>query len=337
MRLSRAVTLAVSLAVTLVRPVDAQSPTLKAGALEVSVGGRVQTQFSTSSVDSVPVQDWTLRRVRLETAVRYGETVGGKLQVELAGSRVALKDAYMRLSLGPAVNVLAGQAHRPFGLVTHTSSALMAPIERGVRIRGLERAREQYTLLSDLGYSERDVGVHLNGRLPLPLAPFYAAAFTNGPTHLVHGGERSYQLTARAGFHPLKNLAVAGSWGRRDFVRAATDSAPALSRGGHAWAVDAEVGGYGPGVHLVGELAFGDEDPLEERHFMGAQGWVSYRARALEPLLRVSHGDSEDGGTLVTPGVNVYLGGMNRVMLNLDVWRGAESAQSLKAQFQMAF
>ncbi|HEX8831958.1 MAG TPA: hypothetical protein VF705_12370, partial [Longimicrobium sp.] len=221
------------------------------------------------------------------------------------------------------------------GLMTQTSSALMAPIERGVRIRGLERAREHYALVSDLGYSERDVGVQLNGRLPLPLAPFYAAAFTNGPTHLVHGGERSYQLTARAGFRPLKSLAVAGSWGRRDFVR--EDSAGTHSRGGHAWAVDAEVGGYRPGVHLVGELAFGDEDPLEEQHFLGAQGWLSYRARALEPLLRVSYGDADGGGTLVTPGVNVYFGGMNRVMLNLDVWNGAQDAQSLKAQFQMAF
>lgn len=297
----------------------------------------MQTQFSTSSVDSVPVQDWTLRRVRLESAVRYGERVGGKLQVEFAGNRVTLKDAYMRLSFGPALNVLAGQAHRPFGLVTPSSSALMAPIERGVRIRGMEKAREQYTLVSDLGYSERDVGVQLNGRLPLPLTPFYAAAFTNGPTHLVHGGERSYQLTARAGFRPLKSVALAGSWGRRDFVR--EDSAGAHSRGGHAWAVDAEVGGYRPGVHLVGEVAFGDEDPLEERHFLGAQGWVSYRTAGLEPLLRVSYGDTERGGTLVTPGVNVYLGGMNRVMLNLDVWRGAHgpNAESLKAQFQMAF
>jgi hypothetical protein len=334
MRLSRTVTLAVLLAVT---PAGAQSPTLKTGPLELSLGGRVQTQFSTSSVDTVPVQDWMLRRVRLETAVRFGETAGGKLQVEFAGNRVVLKDAYMRLSLDPALNVLAGQAHRPFGLMTQTSSALMAPIERGVRVRGLERAREHYELVSGLGYSERDVGVQLNGRLPLPLAPFYAAAFTNGPMHLVHGGERSYQLTARAGFRPLKGLAVAGSWGRRDFVRAATDSAPALSRAGHAWAVDAEVGGYRPGLHLIGELAFGDEDPLEEHHFLGAQGWLSYRARTLEPLLRVSYGDTRGGGTLVTPGVNVYFGGMNRVMLNLDVWNGAQTAQSLKAQFQMAF
>lgn len=317
--------------------------------MELSIGGRVQTQFSTSSVDSVPVQDWALRRARLETAVRFGETVGGKLQVEFAGNRVAIKDAYMRLSFGPALNVLAGQAHRPFGLVTHTSSAMMAPIERGVRIRGLARARDEYVLVSELGYSDRDVGVQLNGRLPLPLAPFYAAAYTNGPAHLASGGERSYQLSARAGFRPLKSVAVAGSWGRRDFVDAAR------SRGGHAWAVDAEVGGYRPGMHLVGEVAFGDENPLEERRFLGAQGWVAYRTRplggpvdALEPLLRVSYGDPDTGrrsagegaGTLVTPGINLYLGGLNRVMLDLDLWRGAHgapSAQSLKAQFQVAF
>jgi hypothetical protein len=265
---------------------------------------------------------------------------------------VALKDAFVRLNLHPALSVLAGNAHRPFGGIAQTNSAQMAPIERGVRIRGL-RARDEYALATDLGYAERDLGLQLTGRPGRGF--FYTAAFTNGPVHSIEGGERSYQLTARAGFQPIRGITLAGSWGRRDFVQPLTDSTPARSRGGHAWAIDVQSGAHRGGPYAIAEVAFGDGDPFAGRRFLGAQGWISYRTRALssriagvEPLLRISHGDpdrdrdaaNEGAGTLFTPGFNVYLGGLNRVMFNYDLWRGAHGApngQSFKAQFQMAF
>jgi hypothetical protein len=45
------------------------------------------------------------------------------------------------------------------------------------------------------------------------------------------------------------------------------------------------------------------------------------------------------GGTLVTPGVNLWLGALNRFSVNYDIWNSqtGESAQSFKAQFQLAF
>lgn len=352
-----AVTCLAALTVTSAIPARAQqqpAPTFTVNGMEVTLGARLQTQFNTSSVDSVPATDWFLRRARVELSTRYGPVIAGKLQVDFAGNRAALKDAFVRLNLHPALNVLAGNAHRPFGGIAQTNSAQMAPIERGVRIRGL-RARDEYALVTGLGYAERDVGVQLTGRPGLPLGVFYAAAFTNGPVHTVEGGERSYQLTARAGFQPVKGVTLAGSWGRRDFVQPRADSAPARSRGGHAWAIDAEVGGYRPGAHAVAEVAFGDGDPFTGRRFLGAQGWISYRTKPLgsriasvEPLLRISHGDPDTrrdapeggAGTLVTPGFNVYLGGLNRLMFNYDLWHGADrapSGQSFKAQFQMAF
>jgi hypothetical protein len=361
MRLARrgtaAVTYAAALAVTLALPAHAQqqpAPTFTVNGMEVTLGARLQTQFNTSSVDSVPATDWFLRRARVELSTRYGPVVAGKLQVDFAGNRVTLKDAFVRLNLHPALSVLAGNAQRPFGAVAQTNSGQMAPIERGARIRGL-RARDEYALVTDLGYAERDVGVQLTGRPRLPLGVFYAAAFTNGPVHTVDGGERSYQLSARAGFQPVKGVTLAGSWGRRDFVQPLTDSTAARSRGGHAWAIDAEAGGYRPGLHAIAEVAFGHADPFAGRRFLGAQGWISYRTKPLssrifsiEPLLRISHGDpdrdrdapGEGAGTLVTPGINIYLGALNRVMFNYDLWRGAHgapNAQSFKAQFQMGF
>jgi hypothetical protein len=321
--------------------------------VEVTLGARLQAQLSTSSVDTVPTTDWFIRRARLELSTRYGKLFAGKFQVDFAGD-VAIKDAFVRLNLHPALSVLGGNAHRPFGVIAQTSSLRMAPIERGARVRGL-RARDEYALVSSLGYAERDLGVQLSGRPALPLGVFYAAALTRGPAHDIDGGEGSYQLSARAGFQPLKGVTLAGSWGRREFVQPPTDSTPARSRGGHAWAIDAEAGGYRPGAHAVAELAFGDADAFTGRRFLGAQGWVSYRTKplgsriaAVEPLLRISHGDPDTGrdapgegaGTLVTPGINVYLGGLHRVMFNYDLWRGAHGApneQSFKAQLQIAF
>ena len=92
--------------------------------------------------------------------------------------------------------------------------------------------------------------------------------------------------------------------------------------------------------------------------FRGAQGWVGYRTgrvssgiSAVEPLLRVSYGDPDvdgdggivdaAGGTLVTPGVNLWLGGLNRIAINWELWNpdvdGEETVHSAKVLFQMAF
>ncbi|HLL82936.1 MAG TPA: hypothetical protein VK420_09805, partial [Longimicrobium sp.] len=334
---------AAALAVTFAVPAHAQQqqprPTFTVRGLEVTLGGRVQAQLSTSTVDSVPATDWLIRRARLELSTRYGPVFAGKFQVDFAGD-VAIKDAFVRLNLHPALSVLAGNAHRPFGAIAQTSSLRMAPVERGVRVRGL-RARDEYAVVTGLGYAERNLGVQLSGRPRLPLGVFYAAAVTRGPAHEIDGGEGSYQLSARAGFQPIKGVTLAGSWGRREFVQPPADSTPARSRGGHAWAIDAEAGGARPGPRAIAEVAFGDADPFTGRRFLGAQGWVSYRTGPLgrriasvEPLLRISHGDPDAGrdtpdegaGTLLTPGINVYLGGLHRVMFNYDVWRGAHGS-----------
>jgi hypothetical protein len=43
---------------------------------------------------------------------------------------------------------------------------------------------------------------------------------------------------------------------------------------------------------------------------------------------------------LLTPGLNFYLGPLNRIMLNYDLWNphgGGREARSFKAMIQMAF
>src|SRR5688500_12411763 len=87
---------------------------IRVNAAEIQIGGRVQTQFNTTSVDGEPDGEFLLRRVRFETAVRMNRVVNGRLQADFAGDRGSVKDAYLKLDLYPAFQVLAGKAFRPF-------------------------------------------------------------------------------------------------------------------------------------------------------------------------------------------------------------------------------
>jgi hypothetical protein len=329
----------------------------RSNALEVAIGGRVQTQFNTTSVDTEPATELAMRRVRLEATVKVNEWVTAKIQPEYAGSRVGVRDAYVRFAFDPALNLLAGQAHRPFGTVVPTSSARMLPIERGLRIRGLPNAREEHNLITELGYADRDVGLQLVGEPEwAPLGFAYAVGVFNGPARGDARELNTYQLAARAALRPAEPLRVGASWSRRHFVVPDTLNEDVLRRDdGHAWAVDVEYGKYAPGLHLLAEAVRGDYDPAEDVRFTGVHGWLGYRTGTLgrkltnlEPVFRVSAGDIEgeptrlavQGGTLLTPGINLYLGPLNRIMLNYDFWLpdgGGERQGSFKAMFQAAF
>jgi len=323
----------------------------------ITFGGRVQTIFNTSSVDDVPGTQTELRRVRLEATLQLNRVVGAKIQPEFAGSRVTLKDAYVRLNLGPAAQVWAGQAHRPFGVVSPYSTTRLIPIEKGVRIRGVEDAYDHYNLLLGLGYSDRDVGLQLRGEpRGAPLGLSYAVGWFNGPARVDAPEENSGQVVARVALAPSRGVRVGASWSRRDFILL-DDVLPTEREAGDAWAVDVELGSDRRGLHFIGELAAGDFDPWEEATFLGLHGIMAYRTgrvssavSAVEPLLRVSHGDPDfggfsvlegTGGTLLTPGVNLWLGGLNRLALNYEMWNPMEPGMgreySFKAMFQLAF
>jgi hypothetical protein len=329
---------------------EPESPRIRVNAADITFNGRVQTQFNTTTAESQPTTEWLLRRVRMETLVRVDDLVSGRVVADFAGDRVSLKDAYLRLAFSPALALTVGNAHRPFGILSSTSSAQMLPVERGARIRGIP-ALEQYNLVSGLGYSERDVGLQAHGApsgAPLSLA--YAAGWFRGPISGRAGSADTHQFVARAGVRPRPRLHLGGSWSTREFL--AEEGSPEGIRRGHAFAVHTEMGAYGPGLHLLGELAVGDHNPHTASRFVGVQGLAGYRrattgrVAALEPMIRVSHGDVSGplpaaDGTLLTPGFNVYFTPINRIQLNYDLWvpsaGDASSEGSFKAMFQFAF
>ena len=322
----------------------------------ITFGGRVQTVFNTTSVDDEPVAQTELRRVRLDASLQLGELVHGKIQPEFAGSRVTLKDAYVRLNFHPAAQLWAGQAHRPFGVITPYSSTRILPVEKGLRIRGVEDGFDEHNLVANLGYSDRDVGLQLRGEpRNAPLGLSYAAGFFNGPAVSLAPEEQTWQAVARIAARPAGAVRVGVSWSRIDHVLEAADET-LQTRAGQAWAADVELGSDRGGLRVIGEATYGDFDPFADAKFFGAQGWLAYRTgrvseriSAVEPVLRVSYGDPDvdddaaledaHGGTLVTPGVNLWLGGLNRFALNWEVWspEDRERVHSVKALFQVAF
>lgn len=335
-------------------PVSAQQPitppVFKMSALELSFGGRVQTQLNTSSMDGEAPSQLLIRRARLEVDVKLNDWVSATINPDFAGDRISLKDAYVNLAFSPAVGLRVGSMHRPFGIFDLTSSKRMPVIERGLRIRGLDAA-DAYALTSGIEYGDRDIGAMIGGApAAAPWGMTYSAGVFQGPLHGEVGPQDSYQFAARTTVSPVEGVRLGGAWSSRDFS-AEVGEAPELRRG-HAFEVDLEYGAFAPGLHLIAELSTGDLDPFTGSRFRGAHAWLAYRTMplaprisALEPVFRISHSDVDDravvpGGTLLTPGINLYFTPLTRAMLNYDVWLGddaAPDAQSLKLMVQVAF
>lgn len=325
----------------------------RAGAAEITLGGRVQTQFNTSTAAGAAASETILRRVRLSVTVRVNETVSGRFQPEFAGDRVQLADAYLQLTLSPALNFMAGRAYRPFAIMEQTSNTQTIPIERGLGIRGVSDL-DLSALLSGRGYTDRDVGFQLRGApTGAPRGLSYALGAFAGPVQGLVGERFTQQYVGRLSALAAPQTRVGAAISRRDFARAIPAGDPDL-RPGTAFVVDLEHGGPtpAPGLHLLAEAATGDFDPFTGADFSGGQLWLGYRITAngplasVEPLVRVSHasvdrpdGVGPRGGTLLTPGLNLYFGGLNRVMFNYDLWNptGGSREGSFRTQFQLAF
>lgn len=336
-------------------PVVGQAPASSAvrvstGAMSLNVGGRLHTQFNTTSVDGEPSSELFIRRARIELSVDLGNRVSGALQPEFGNDQVGLRDAYIDFAVTPDVTLRTGKAYRPFGLLEQTSSKRILPVERGLRIRGLN-AWDGYGAANALGYSDRDVGVQVLAELAAGLD--LTAGVFRGPLHGDVDPEASYQYAARLTHQASEAVRFGAGWSSRDFER---PGGPAVDlERGHAFEVDVEYGSFAPGLHILAEWVMGDADPVADVGFRGGQAWIAYRTAPLndagnmvEPLVRVSYSDidtdgiavTRTGGTLLTPGVAFYLSPQNRIAVNYDFWfgqNGAPDAQGLKVMFQLGF
>ena len=349
----------------LAAPAAAQQVT--AGPLQVDLTGRVQVQLNTTSVDDEDVavapasSAFETRRVRFGAELAYGEWITGKVEADFAGGGARLTDGYIDLALDDQVGIRAGQFKKPFGVFELESSTKIRTIERGVRIRGLSEvvgvpAESQY-LLSESGYLGRQVGVMLHGGLG---GADYAVGIFNGEGAntketagtKAYAGRVTYDLGGIVGSGATPLVIGAGLSVQPTGLFDGSDEVY-----GKALELDASWGGFRePGLHARAEWMMGD-DPLvsagpELPTMMGLHGLVSWfaprqgRVEGLEPVLRLGWADpstdaADDAGFLVTPGLNLYFDGRNRLMLNGDVYVPESDALdpelALVAQIQVYF
>src|SRR5690606_39086007 len=141
--------LAVVLTVCTPAMVAAQEPPVP---VRVRLGGQAQIQFNTTSVDEEeifpfidPDEDTPASRCEPPPAPLSGpfagrDSLSGPSQPAPALGDLDLADAWVNLEFDEAVQLRIGQFKKPFSLLFLTSSSLILPIERGVRIRALDLA-----------------------------------------------------------------------------------------------------------------------------------------------------------------------------------------------------
>lgn len=310
----------------------------------ITVGGRLHTQFNTTSVSGERGSEFLIRRARVDALVRVNRVVTGFVQPEYAGSQASLRYAYLRLDFGPALRASVGQIKRPFDLFTLTSSTDILVIERTGDIRGVDTCPGVGGVCSYARFMERlqlaapDIGLVLEGGARTGRVT-YALSVMNGTGSNAadENGTKSY--TGRLVVSPTASVRVAANVALHDYVKPATGTnayAPAL--GG-----DLEIGNFRHGFHLQGGVVAGDNwrNPVagEPTTFVTGQAIATYKfslarspyAEALEPLMRVSVGNPNtgaprDGGVLLTPGLVWYITGRNKMAANLDIWRPDQGA-----------
>lgn len=290
----------------------ANAQSLESGPLKLKLIGRVQSQFSTTSVaedellaegrrpaSPIPATLFETRRVRLGAELEFEKWVTGKIEAELAMARLFLRDTWVNLGFTPEFQVRLGQWKKPFSLLQLTSSTKWPIIERGVRIRGLSdryaadddqrvltsfRGRmlfgEEQELLDVQGYQNFDLGAAVHGATG-PLT--YQVGVFNGAgsdaTDDTNGKSLAGRLTAR----PWKAspLTFGAGLSTREFR---LQSAPAIeTRGGSALEADVEWGDFRrKGFHLLAEVTRGRNlavaDTMDHENFVGGQAVAAWYA-----------------------------------------------------------
>lgn len=317
------------------------------GPIRIALTGRLQTQINTSTADSV-YSTFEHRRARLGAELTIEDWIEGRIEYNFAAQR--LEDGWMNLAFDPMLELQVGQFKKPFSRLELTSSARLVPIEYGLRIRGVETGAEHHLLLDENVYIGRELGAQIHGQIG-PLG--YALGVFNGSDQNTrdHNDEKSF--AGRLNLKPFDapfELGAGASW--RDLQLVDSLDEP-FTEQGLAVEIDALWGGFRrPGLTLVAEVMqaenFETRDPM-----VGAQGIVSWfqpldapRVEGIEPLFRASYGDPSTGfdgnsGVLLTPGINLYFQGRNRLMLNFDYYMPEldvlDPEHAIRGQLQLFF
>ena len=104
---------------------------------QIRFGGRLHSQFATSSADGGKSTDFFTRRARLTIDVRVTPLLDARVQPDFGGGELELKDAYFRLNFDRAFRLSMGQFKRAFDVFELNSSTDIVVVERTGRIDGV--------------------------------------------------------------------------------------------------------------------------------------------------------------------------------------------------------
>lgn len=325
------------------------------------LSGRLQVQFNTTSVDEengtpLASSEFLVRRARLTFDVSFNDLVSARLEPDYGtGGSFNLKDAWIRLSFAPAFRATLGQFKRPFDLFELTSSTQILVVERAGGIRGVDGCGPLGTVCSlsalteELGYSDRDLGVMLDGALPGGVVR-YAVTLTNGEGLNARESNGNKSYTARLSVAPVRDVVLSVNGARKDYVHP-TSGADRFASG---WGADVEIGNFTRGPHVQAGVVGGGNWTIgttaeDVATFLAAQVIASYKLPlahrylpAVEPIARASWGDPDtdapdDGGWLLTPGMILHFGGRTSLHANLDLWMPQMGSDEVSFKSQMFF
>ncbi|MDE2784640.1 MAG: porin [Gemmatimonadota bacterium] len=341
----RVLAAAVALSASVTQTLQAQIE-MTARSAQVRFGGRLHSQFATSSAESGKATDFFTRRARFTLDVSVSDLLDARVQPDFGEGELDLKDAYFRLNVDPGFRLSVGQFKRAFDIFELNSSTDIVVVERTGRIDGvggcvgpggvctLSRFTEK------LAYSDRDIGFRVDGSVGERLS--YMATLTNGTGTSGSDENSGKSIAGRISLQLADAVSISANLSRHDFTDG--EGEPGA---GTAYGADLEIGGFRDGTHLqVGLIGganwrAGPSVAGDGPRFLTGQAILSRyvplegeRFAGVEPVARVSWGDpdrgeSDDSGLLLTPGIFLYVAGKNRIGANLDIY----SAGSLPTEF----
>lgn len=356
-RLSQIGWFAAGLLTVLCVPTSAGAQTeISARTATITIGGRLHTQLSTTTVNDAGPTNIFLRRARIHLGIEVNDFLEAVLQPDLVGGQAILQDAYVRFNFSDGFAVTVGQMKRAFDLFELSSSTRLSVIERDGRVPGVDQCAGVGGICSwsgftqELAYAERDVGIRFEGDLSERVS--YMAAVTNGTGVNVADENSSKSFSGRIQVELGAGVRVAANTSIHDYVGPGGDTDYGVAFGG-----DIEFGSWQRGLHLQAGFVAGDNwlsldlsgDPAT---FRTAQVIGSYyiplddgeRFVGIEPVGRISWGDPDsdgvdDGGLLLTPGIMFYVLGRSKVGANLDIYspQTGDTEMSLKLQTFLYF
>lgn len=122
------------------------------GDYKLALEGYLQadSRFFADSGTSDLVDEFVVRRARLDLRAKFARLYGFRMNTELSGGSPEIKDGYLRANFAPWLKMKAGQFQTPFGIERQQGAPDLPFLERG---------------LPDNLIPDRDIGLQLGGRL----------------------------------------------------------------------------------------------------------------------------------------------------------------------------